>query len=181
MPYKNMLALSNVQRPLKFFIAGAIQGSREGTLGVDQEYRRTLRRIIIDCYPDATIICPLALLKERFSDREDTARADFERETNSGLLNAKEYGPVVSEIRAAFCELTRVAAEADVLIAYLPDHEASMGTAMEMWSAYSHDRQVITITSMTRNLSIVATSGVVLPSIDEFESFLLAGRLTELL
>lgn len=176
-----MLALCHMVAPLKFFIAGAIQGSREGTLGMDQEYRVTLRKIILDRYPDAVVLCPLLLLKKRFSDREDQARTDFERETLGETLDAREYGPVVSEIRAAFGELTGLAAQADILIAFLPNQEASMGTAMEMWSAYSHRRPVITITSMTRNLSIVATSNIVLPSIAAFEVFLRAGRLGDLL
>lgn len=166
---------------LKFFIAGAIQGSREGTFGMDQEYRTTLRKIILDRYPNATVICPLALLKDRFAQREDQARADFERETRNTTLDSRRYGPVVGEIRAAFVELTELAAQADILIAYLPDQEASMGTAMEMWSAFSHGRLVITITSMTRNLSIIGTSHIVLQSIADFEAFLSDGRLSELL
>ena len=166
---------------LEFFIAGAIQGSREGTFGMDQEYRATLRKIILDRYPNAIVICPLALLKERFSQREDQARIEYERETGGELLDAKKYSPVVAEIRTAFVELTELAAQADVLVAYLPNQEASMGTAMEMWSAYSHGRAVITITSMTRNLSIIGTSNIVLHSIADFEAFLGSDRFSELL
>lgn len=148
---------------------------------MDQEYRVTLRKIILDRYPDATVICPLVLLQQRFSNREDQARADYERETNGEVLDATNYSPVVLEIRTAFVELTELAAQADVLVAYLPNQEASMGTAMEMWSAYSHGRPVITITTMTRNLSIIGTSNIVLHSIADFEGFLGSDRFSELL
>lgn len=175
-----MLALSQVESTLKFFIAGAIQGSRSGTIGMNQDYRSALQTIIRNKYPDATIVCPLVLLQERFAGRLDQAVAAYEQETAGEILDAAEYGPIVAEIRAAFAELTELAASADVLIAYLPNHEASMGTAMEMWSAYARGRSVIAITSMTRNLSIVSTSDIVLPSIESFAAFLEAGKLSSL-
>jgi hypothetical protein len=178
---RNVLVLCHVDAALKFFIAGAIQGSREGTLGADQEYREEIRKIILERYPAAAVICPLKLLLERFAGRSEQARADYERETAGEILNTKAYGPVVAEIRAAFVELTELAAQADVLVAYLPNHEASMGTAMEMWSAFSHGKAVISITPMTRNLSVVSTSDVILPSIESFDAFLGAGRLSEIL
>jgi hypothetical protein len=170
-----------VEPPLKFFIAGTIQGSRQGTSGVDQAYRATLRKVILDRYPNAIITCPLALLMDRFSNRLDLARADFERETVAEILNANEYGPIVGEIRSAFVELTQLAASADILVAYLPENEASMGTAMEIWSAYLHRRFVIALTPMTQNLSIVATSNIILPSIASFEVFLRDSELSEVL
>ena len=174
-------SFAHVKSPLTFFIAGAIQGSRQSTIGMNQEYRAALQKTITGHISDATVVCPLALLMERFAGRLEQAVSAYEQETTGENLDAQAYGPIVSEIRAAFCELTEIAARSDVLIAYLPDHEASMGTAMEMWSAYSHGRPVIAITSMTKNLSIIATSDIVLPSIEAFEAFLAAGGLRDLL
>src|SRR5438045_4102141 len=134
-----------------FFIAGAIQGSRPGTTGTDQSYRAALRQLILSRYPDSAIHCGLELLRERFAGKLDQALAAYAQETVTEVLDADGYGPLVAEIRAAFVEITRLAAQADVLVAYLPDHEASMGTAMEMWSAYAHDRIIITISSMRQN------------------------------
>ena len=166
---------------LTFFIAGAIQGSRPGIIGIDQVYRERLQQSIHRFFPEATVLCPLAVLKERFAGRLDQAASVYQSETASEFLDARRYGDTVTEIRAAFCELTALAAQADVLIAYLPNHEASMGTAMEMWSAYTHGRVVIAITSMTRNLSIIATSNLLLPSIASLEAFMQDGGLRELL
>jgi hypothetical protein len=148
---------------------------------VGQEYRAALQTVILARYPDATVVCPLALLQGRFAGRLDQAVAAYEQETTGETLSAEKYSPIVAEIREAFCELTELAAQSDVLIAYLPNHEASMGTAMEMWSSWSHGRAVISITSMTRNLSIIGTSDIVLPSIESFDSFLGADGLRDLL
>lgn len=166
---------------LTFFIAGAIQGSRPGIVGIDQGYREHLQQSIHRFFPEATVLCPLAVLKERFAGRLDQAALVYQSETNSEFLDARRYGDTIAEIRAAFCEITALAAQADVLIAFLPNHEASMGTAMEMWSAYTHGRVVIAITSMTQNLSIIATSNIVLPSIASLEAFMQDGGLRELL
>jgi hypothetical protein len=166
---------------LTFFIAGAIQGSRPGIVGIDQGYRERLLQSIHSFFPEATVLCPLTILKERFADRLEQATSVYQSETANEFLDARRYGGTVAEIRAAFCEITALAVQADVLIAFLPNHEASMGTAMEMWSAYTHGRVVIAITSMTRNLSIIATSNIILPSIASFEAFMQDGGLRELL
>lgn len=170
-----------MQQSPTFFIAGTIQGSRHGTKGVDQSYRSALQKLILRSYPDSVIHCPLELLRKRFEATLDQALAAYEQETTAPIVDGDEYGPIVSEIRSAFVDLVNLASRADVLVAYLPDHEASMGTAMEMWSAYSRDKVVISICSMTKNLAVVATSTVILPSIESFDSFLASARLEELI
>jgi hypothetical protein len=172
---------NKMNQSYSFFIAGTIQGARHGTSGIDQGYRSILQQVILRTYPNSVIHCPLELLRKRFTGRLEQALAAYAQETAAEVLDSDKYSPLVCEIRSAFVDLTHMAAQCDVLIAYLPDHEASMGTAMEMWSAYSHDRIIITISSMTQNLALVATSTVLLPSIDLFEDFLSSARLDDLI
>lgn len=132
-------------------------------------------------YPDSIICCPLEILRKRFAENQDQALSAYMQETAAATLDCESFSPLVSEIRSAFVDLVRLASRADVLVAYLPDHDASMGTAMEMWGAYSCDKVIITISSMTRNLAIVATSTLVLPSIEQFDGFLTSACLEALI
>ena len=66
-----------------------------------------------------------------------------------------------------FHHLTDLAGQCDVCIAYLPDHEASMGTAMEMYSAWRNRREIITVTDMVQNLAILSCSTHIIRSLDD--------------
>lgn len=170
-----------MQQSPAFFISGTIQGSRRGTGGVEQGYRSALQELIRRHYRDAIIHCPLEVLRRRFASNLDQALAAYEHETAAETLYCDRFSPLVSEVRAAFVDLVTLASEADVLVAYLPGHEASMGTAMEMWSAFSRGRVIITISAMTQNLAIVSTSTVLLPSVEHFDRFLAGGSLNDLI
>jgi hypothetical protein len=170
-----------MQQAPTFFISGTIQGSRRGTGGVDQGYRSALQELIRRHYRDAIIHCPLEVLRSRFAANLDQALAAYEQETAAETLYGDRFSPLVSEVRAAFIDLVTLASQADVLVAYLPGHEASMGTAMEMWSAYFRGRVIVTISSMTQNLAIVSTSTVILPSVEQFDHFLAGGSLDDLI
>jgi hypothetical protein len=131
-----------------------------------------LQKVLLKYHPGAIIHCPLDILRKRFSEKLDQAVAAYMQETATSTLELSRYSSTVLEIRSAFVDLVNLASEADVLIAYLPDHEASMGTAMEMWSAFSHDKVIVTISALTQNLAVVSTSTLVLPTIEDFDKFL---------
>jgi nucleoside 2-deoxyribosyltransferase len=62
--------------------------------------------------------------------------------------------------------MAKKAAEADLVIAYLPN--ASMGTALEMIRAYDSGKPVFTISPMSANWFIIAVSTRIFSTLDEF-------------
>jgi PncC family amidohydrolase len=138
---------------LRFFVAGIMQGSRQDDDICDQDYRTTIREIIARRYPDAEIICPLELYPDSVG-----------------------YG--YEEGKQTFLELAGRAAQADVLVAYLP--EASMGTAIEMWHAYSAGARILTISPMADNWVIKFLSDRVFSTTEEFAEFLVSDGLAQL-
>jgi PncC family amidohydrolase len=138
---------------LRFFVAGIMQGSRQDDDICDQDYRTTIREIIAGQYPDAEVICPLELYP-------DSVGYDYQ------------------EGKRTFLELAEMAAQTDVVVAYLP--EASMGTAIEMWHAYSAGARILTISPMTENWVIKFLSDRVFSNTEEFAEFLARDGLAEL-
>lgn len=130
---------------MRFFVAGIMQGSRRDEDICDQDYRTSIREIILRRYPDAEVICPFELYP-------DSVGYGYERG------------------RQTFLELLDRATEADVLVAYLP--EASMGTAIEMWQAYSAGARILTISPMSDNWVVKFLSHRVFDSIEPFGDFL---------
>jgi len=114
---------------MKFFIAGVMRGSLSTEDFEDQDYRRRIREVILDLYPNATIIDPLEGCNEV--------------DSNSGTEE---------EQRQTFFQEIRDASRVDVLIAYLP--EASMGTAVEMYEAFVCNITVITISPLIHNWTV---------------------------
>ncbi len=139
---------------MRVFLAGIIQGSHRGRELHDQTYRDRLKAILRAYLPEAEVCCPIDLHP-------------------SGI----DYAP--DEQRRAFFSLVETAAQADLLIAYLP--EASLGTAIEMWEAYHHGRVVVVITPMRENWVINLLAHAVLPSLEAFEAFAREGQLAALL
>jgi hypothetical protein len=140
---------------LKFFISGIMQGSRTDVSIHDQGYRGVIGAVIRAHFAEAEIIDPLQL------------------HPDAGL----SYGP--EKAKQAMLELAEEAAQADVLIAYLP--EASMGTAVEMWQAYRSGKPILTISPLAENWVVKFLSTRVFPSLEAFESFVANGGLEELL
>jgi hypothetical protein len=130
---------------LRFFIAGIMQGSRRDDDICDQDYRGTIREIILAKYPDAEVICPFELYPDSVG-----------------------YG--YEEGRSTFLELARRAGETDFLVAYLP--EASMGTAIEMWQAYGTGARILCISPMVDNWVVKFLSDRVFDSIEGFADFI---------
>jgi PncC family amidohydrolase len=138
---------------LRFFVAGIMQGSRQDDDICDQDYRTTIREIIARQYPGAEVICPLELFPDSVG-----------------------YG--YEEGKRTFLELAEMAAQTDVVVAYLP--EASMGTAIEMWHGYAARARILTISPMAENWVIKFLSDRVFSTTEEFAEFLAGDGLAQL-
>lgn len=128
-----------------FFLAGIIQGSKKGKILHNQDYRKEIKAILREYFPEAEIIDPVNV-------HPDSVEYDY------------ETGETV------FHESIKQATECDCLIAYLP--EASMGTAIEMWECYKKKMTVWTITPMKENWSVKFLSTEIFESVGELEYFL---------
>jgi hypothetical protein len=135
---------------VRFFIAGIMQGSRQDDDICDQDYRTPIRDIISLKYPEAEVVCPIELYPD-------------------------SVGYAYEDGKATFLDLARRAAEADVLVAYLP--EASMGTAIEMWQAHSAGTHILTISPMADNWAIKFLSDRVFATMEEFQQFIVGDGL----
>ena len=137
-----------------FFLAGIIQGSLVGETIHEQDYRERLKAAVRRAVPDAEVYCPVEHHPQSLSFADDHARG-------------------------VFFDLMARAAQADVLIAYLP--EASMGTAIEMWNAHHAGAAVLCVTPMTLNWVVKFLSDRLFESVEGLEAFLASGGLQDLL
>ena len=124
---------------MEVFIAGIMQGSRDDHLIDDQDYRTLIAQTLAENVSDVAVVDPLSL-------DPDSVNYDRKRARRTFLTN------------------TELAAEADVLIAYLP--QASMGTAIEMWTAFKARVPIITVSSLKYNWVIGVTSDMTLPDLE---------------
>lgn len=138
---------------MKIFLAGIIQGSIAEERIHGQDYRTRLKRTLSNALPDAEVFCPI------------------ENHPNS-------LGYSFAKGRDVFMFLMAEAAEADVLLAFVP--EASMGTAIEMWEAFNRGKLVITISPLKKNWTVKFLSHKVVATLEEFERFAESGGLAEL-
>jgi len=140
---------------LRFFIAGIMQGSHIDISIHDQSYRASIGAAIKARFSEAEIIDPMEL------------------HPDGGV----KYGP--EKAKRTLLEMAEEAAQADVLIAYVP--EASMGTAVEMWQAYRVGKPILSISPLAENWVVRFLSTRVFPSLGAFESFVAEGELEKLL
>ncbi len=138
---------------MRFFIAGIMQGSLAEVGIHDQSYRVAVGTAIKARFTEAEIIDPMELHPDSVYYEPDKARRTL-------------------------LEMAEAAAQADVLIAYLP--EASMGTAVEMWEAHRAGKPVLTISPLAENWVVRFLSTRVFPSLAAFESFVAEGELEKL-
>ncbi len=138
-------------RPLRFFIAGIMQGSLIEAELHDQDYRTRLAGLLADHFPDACVYDPLA-----------NHRGSIEYDERTG--------------REVFFGHNRMCRDVDVLVAFVP--EASMGTAIEMWEAYTHGAVVITISPLAINWAVRFLSHVLFEDVGQFEAALMSGDLS---
>ncbi len=157
---------------VSFFIAGTMQGAGTGSQCADQSYRLGVVAAIRDAYPLAVIRCPLVLMSAWCRDDEMAYRQAHAEAARRSILERAGYSEGMQDLADMFGRLVRLAGEADVLVACLPDREPSMGTAMEMWSAFSQGRTVISITGMAHNLAILGASHIIVPDIEGFSRVL---------
>ncbi|HDD24711.1 MAG TPA: hypothetical protein ENF52_04680 [Chloroflexi bacterium] len=135
---------------IRVFIGGIMQGSRRDGGIDDQNYRDKIAAVLRRHLPAVEILDPWVLYP-------DSVAYDFER------------------AKRTFFDLTALAGEADVLVAYLP--EASMGTAIEMWSAYQTQVPIYTISPLIDNWVVMLLSTQVFPDIPAFAHFVADGGL----
>lgn len=138
---------------LHVFISGVMQGNRNDRLIEAQDYRLRIAEALRAHIPDVKITDPWMLHPDSVN-----------------------YGP--AEAAQTFLTNTRLAGEADVLIAYLP--QASMGTAMEMWQAYQHNAAIIAVSPLSHNWAIRVTSQVLLPDLDSLLTYIADGQVQQL-
>ena len=136
--------------PLRFFLAGIMQGSHVEALLHGQDYRAQLKRLLAEHFRGAVVYDPLADHANSLAYDDATAREVFLRHN-------------------------RISGEIDVLLAFLP--EASMGTAIEMWEAHRHGAVVISITPMKHNWAVKFLSHEVYADLEEFEAAVRTGQL----
>lgn len=134
------------------FIAGVMQGSRLDDRIDGQDYRLRIVEALEAHFPHTKVTDPWAL-------HPDSVGYDLER------------------MRTTFFANTSLAGEADLLIAYLP--HASMGTAIEMWTAYHNNAYIVAVTPMTHNWVVRITADEVLPDLDTLLAHIESGRLAE--
>jgi len=130
---------------MRFFLAGIMQGSNRGDTLEEQDYRGQLTKLLNEYFPGSEIYDPL--------------------QGNEGSL---EYDDEMA--RATFIGHNQMCREVDVVVAYVP--EASMGTAIEIWEAYSHGKVVISISPLARNWVIRLCSHYVCDDLAAFEAAL---------
>ena len=141
-------------KTIQVFLAGIIQGSKVEAAIHSQDWRETIKRGLVRNVADVEVHCQYSLHP-----------------------NSITYD--MPGIRRTIEEGNRVAAESDVLVAFVPS--ASMGTAIEMYEAYRAGAVVLTISPLEANWVLRAYSHRIFPDVTAFEDFLAGGGLTALL
>lgn len=162
------------------FLAGTMQGISRGTELVDQSYRIKIKELLNQYYPAIKIHCPLEIMYRKFGNKINELQTLISHLSKEPLILPKAIDHRLKEAAEAFHDLLNLVSTSDLLIAYLPNHEPSMGTAMEMLHAYKNNKQIISITDMKENLAILATSTVIISSLIEFEELLKNKRIETL-
>ena len=132
------------------FIGGIMQGSIHAMAVHDQTYREEIAAVVHHHHPEVEIVDPFKLHPESVTYTREQAIETF----LEGLDRA---------------------AEADILVAYLP--QASLGTALEIWRAYEAGKPVFVISPMHSNWTLWATATQILPDLEAFASFVSEGGL----
>ena len=138
----NLHATVAPRAPLKrgatYFLSGVMGGSGGGSANLagvtveSQDYRALMRASIVAADPDAVIIDPADIVRERAKELHPPGTPE------SQYFNSDDT------IGAMFGECVALAAKCDVVVSYLP--MASMGSACELHEARAAGRLVIVIT-----------------------------------
>ncbi len=129
---------------MKIFISGVMQGSIKGAGIQEQGYRQRITGIIKNSHPEIEIVDPILMFPGSVGFSEEKAKE-------------------------VLFHLVATAAEADMIVAYLP--EASMGSAMEMLRAFDQGKPIVTISPMNKNWFLLAVSDLIFPSFEALEEW----------
>lgn len=154
------------------FLAGTMQGTNHGAKLVDQTYRTIIKELLNKYYPLIKVNNPLEIMYERYGSKINLLAVLISELSKESVIFPNEIDPQLLETTETFHDLLKLVSVSDLVIAYLPNHESSMGTAMEMLQAHKSNKPIISITDMNQNLAILATSTVIVSSLDEFETLL---------
>jgi molybdopterin converting factor small subunit len=130
------------------FIGGIMQGSRRENTIDAQDYRQIIGQCLRQHLPDVEVIDP------------------FELHPNSVVYDT-------DEARRTLIALAQTAGQADAVVVYVP--EASMGTALEMWSAYQAGKPIFAVSPLVYNWVIRCLATSVFADLDEFCAFIAGG------
>lgn len=130
---------------MKIFLSGVMQGSMKGKGIQGQGYRQMIGEAIKNRHPNAEIVDPFRMFP-------DSVDYDMQR------------------AREVLFSMGEAAADADILVAYLP--KASMGSAFEMLRAHDNGTAIISISPMEENWFIQSVSEKLFLSMDEFLAWL---------
>lgn len=139
---------------MQIFIAGIMQGTRLDDQIDSQSYRQQIAAALQAHIPDASVFDPWVLNPNSVAYDEDRARQTF-------------------------LTMTREAAKADMLIAYLP--RPSMGTAMEMWEAFNAGLYIIAVTPLIHHWAVRFTANEILPDLETLLADIENGRISQIL
>ena len=137
---------------MRIFLAGIMQGSHLALTLHNQDYRRRIRELLEIHLPGAEVYDPLA-------DHANSINYDADRG------------------REVFFHHNRLCREVDVVLAFVP--QATMGTAIEMWEAYTHGRAVLTISPLVHNWAVRFLSHEIYADLAQFEAALTTGRVQQ--
>jgi hypothetical protein len=165
-------------KPNSFFIAGIMQGSKIDSSMADQSYRGEIAEIILKYFPDARIFDPLIIQLQRFKDRQGSMLVSAAKLDDVKVLYPDKIAPDLQELTVSFHEICNEAANCDVTVAYFPKGEISMGTAVEMFSAWQKRKKVIAISELRQNLTLLACSHVIIPDIKGLDNLFSNGFFT---
>lgn len=155
------------------FIAGTMQGSRRGASQLTQGYREAIRHLVLTHFPKANVLCPAQRMQHQLASDEVAIRQGHAALASCGEIDATALSQPLQKLTGIFHELVNAAAASDLCIAWLPDHEASMGTAVEMYAAWRAGVPVIAVTEMRQNLAILSCATLILPDLESLSGCLL--------
>jgi hypothetical protein len=140
--------------PLRFFLAGIMQGSHLGAVLHNQTYRERIRELLTQAFPGCSVYDPLADHQMSLDYDDGTARE-------------------------VFYHHNRMCREVDVVVAFVP--EATMGTAIEIWEARRCGRVVIAISPLLKNWAVKYCSHHIYPDAESFEAAARSGQLANII
>ena len=164
-----------IRRGASYFLSGVMGGSGSGSssaLGITmepQDYRAEITAAIRAADATAVVIDPLVMGAER-------AASLRRRGSGAEAPCAADPWAERSNVKRMFADVVAAAADADVVVSYLP--VASMGSAVELHEAHKASRTIICIVSpkMSTNWVVRSYADVTVASIEELGALLLAAR-----